>query len=133
MKNHSARPVAENPVAHGTAAVPELIAATAHTLPEQVDALVRARNFAEPLIAGEQLDTGENALDHADAVAAIAQGLLGGAAGDWRMVAVDVDGCDLSDGNQTVRLAFLARLSDSDAVRAALIRATREGRARLTG
>ena len=71
--------------------------------------------------------------DHADAVAAIAQGLLGGAARDWRMVAVDVDGCDLSDGNQTVRLAFLARLSDSDAVRAALIRATREGRARLNG
>ncbi|GGJ36670.1 HugZ family pyridoxamine 5'-phosphate oxidase [Neoroseomonas lacus] len=71
--------------------------------------------------------------DHADAVAAIAQGLLGGAAGDWRIVAVDVDGCDLSDGNQTVRLAFLARLSDSDAVRAALIRATREGRARLNG
>ena len=51
--------------------VPELIAATAQTLPEQVDALVRARNFAEPLIAGEHLDTGENALDHADAVAAI--------------------------------------------------------------
>jgi putative heme iron utilization protein len=71
--------------------------------------------------------------DHADAVAAIAQGLLGGGAGAWRMVAVDVDGCDLSDGNQTVRLAFLARLSDSDAVRAALIRATREGRARLNG
>jgi GTP pyrophosphokinase len=71
MKNHSARPVAESPVAHGTAAVPELIAATAHTLPEQVDALARARNFAEPLIAGEHLDTGENALDHADAVAAI--------------------------------------------------------------
>ncbi len=71
MKNHSARPVAESPVAHGTAAVPELIAATAQTLPEQVDALARARNFAEPLIAGEHLDTGENALDHADAVAAI--------------------------------------------------------------
>lgn len=71
--------------------------------------------------------------DHADAVAAIAQGLLGRAAGDWRMVAVDVDGCDLSDGNQTVRLAFLAQVSDAEAVRAALIRATREGRARLTG
>lgn len=71
--------------------------------------------------------------DHADAVAAIAQGLLGGAPGAWRMVAVDVDGCDLSDGNQTVRLAFLAQVSDAGAVRAALIRATREGRARLTG
>ncbi len=33
--------------------------------------LERARAFAAPLIAGEQLDTGENKLAHADAVAAI--------------------------------------------------------------
>ncbi|MBR0649183.1 DUF2470 domain-containing protein [Roseomonas terrae] len=71
--------------------------------------------------------------DHADAVAAIAQGLLGGGSGGWRMVGVDVDGCDISDSNQTVRLAFLAKVSDSDGVRAALIRAAREGRARLGG
>ncbi|MEO3471236.1 DUF2470 domain-containing protein [Roseomonas sp. CAU 1739] len=71
--------------------------------------------------------------DHANAVAAIAEGMLGAGPGAWRLVAVDVDGCDISDGNQTVRLAFLARLSDSDGVRAALIRAAREGRARLNG
>ena len=71
--------------------------------------------------------------EHADAVAAIAQGLLGAAPGAWRLVAVDVDGCDLSDGNQTVRLAFLAQVSDSDGIRAALIRAAREGRTRLQG
>ncbi|WP_233250019.1 MULTISPECIES: bifunctional (p)ppGpp synthetase/guanosine-3',5'-bis(diphosphate) 3'-pyrophosphohydrolase [unclassified Limnohabitans] len=35
------------------------------------DTLVRARAFAEPLISGESLDTGENILTHADAVAAI--------------------------------------------------------------
>ncbi len=52
-------------------AVPQLIAATAHTLPEQVNALVRARAFAEPLIASEALESGENTLAHADAVAAI--------------------------------------------------------------
>ncbi|CAN7434718.1 bifunctional (p)ppGpp synthetase/guanosine-3',5'-bis(diphosphate) 3'-pyrophosphohydrolase [Acidovorax sp. LjRoot66] len=52
-------------------AVPQLIAATAHTLPEQLNALVRARAFAEPLIASEALDSGENTLAHADAVAAI--------------------------------------------------------------
>ena len=51
--------------------VPELIAATALSLPEQAHALTRARSFAEPLIAGEQLDTGENTLAHADAVARI--------------------------------------------------------------
>jgi hypothetical protein len=31
----------------------------------------RARAFAEPLIAGEVMETGENTLTHADAVAAI--------------------------------------------------------------
>ena len=50
---------------------PQLIAATEHSLPEQVNALERARAFAEPLIAGETLDTGENTLAHADAVADI--------------------------------------------------------------
>ena len=71
--------------------------------------------------------------DHADAVTAIAQGLLGAGPGDWRLVAVDVDGCDISEGNRTVRLAFLTQVSDSGAVRAALIRAAREGRTRPQG
>ncbi|WP_010103028.1 RelA/SpoT family protein [Verminephrobacter aporrectodeae] len=52
-------------------AVVQLIAATAHQLPEQLNALARARAFAEPLIAGETLDSGENTLAHADAVAAL--------------------------------------------------------------
>jgi GTP pyrophosphokinase len=38
---------------------------------EQAETLAKARAFAEPLIAGETLDTGENILAHADAVAAI--------------------------------------------------------------
>ncbi|KRI00890.1 bifunctional (p)ppGpp synthetase/guanosine-3',5'-bis(diphosphate) 3'-pyrophosphohydrolase [Curvibacter sp. PAE-UM] len=54
-----------------------LIAATAHSLPEQAHALVRARAFAEPLLANEALDTGENTLVHADAVAAILQSIGG--------------------------------------------------------
>lgn len=48
-----------------------VLQATAHSLPEQAQALARARAFAEPLLAGETLDTGENTLTHADAVAAI--------------------------------------------------------------
>ena len=51
--------------------VPELIAATEQAMPQQVNALARARAFAEPLISAETLDTGENTLHHADAVAAI--------------------------------------------------------------
>ncbi|MEO5670026.1 MAG: hypothetical protein ABIR26_04960, partial [Ramlibacter sp.] len=53
-----------------TAGVPELIAATEQAMPQQADALARARAFAEPFITGETLDTGENTLAHADAVAA---------------------------------------------------------------
>ncbi|MBA3773697.1 MAG: bifunctional (p)ppGpp synthetase/guanosine-3',5'-bis(diphosphate) 3'-pyrophosphohydrolase [Ramlibacter sp.] len=53
------------------APVPELIAATEQAMPHQAHALARARAFAEPFIAGETLDTGENTLAHADAVAQI--------------------------------------------------------------
>ena len=59
------------------APVPQLIAATAQTLPEQAHALVRARVFAEPLIADEVLDSGEGKLAHADAVAAILKSVGG--------------------------------------------------------
>ena len=55
----------------------QLLAVTAQSLPEQANALVRARAFAEPLIASETLDTGENTLAHADAVAAILR-IIGG-------------------------------------------------------
>ena len=60
-----------------TTPVPQLIAATAHSLPEQVHALARARAFAEPLIADELLDSGEGKLAHADAVAAILKSVGG--------------------------------------------------------
>lgn len=70
--------------------------------------------------------------DHPDAVAAIAQGLLGGAAGAWRMVAVDPDGADLALGEERVlRLAFAAPVASAEAVRMDLVRAAREGRAAM--
>jgi len=37
--------------------------------------ILRARAFAEPLLAGQPLDTGEEALAHADGVAAILAGI----------------------------------------------------------
>ena len=48
-----------------------LSAATADRVPVIDEMLSRARAFAEPLIANETLDTGENTLAHADAVAKI--------------------------------------------------------------
>jgi GTP pyrophosphokinase len=54
-----------------------VVAATAQSLPEQANTLERARAFAEPLLASEKLDTGENILAHADAVASILRGIGG--------------------------------------------------------
>ncbi|MDH1703910.1 RelA/SpoT family protein [Comamonas terrigena] len=56
---------------------PALIAATSEAMPDQANALVRARSFAEPLLSGETMTTGENMLAHADAVAAILYGIGG--------------------------------------------------------
>lgn len=54
-----------------------IVAATADSLPEQPHALARARAFAEPLLASEMMDTGENILAHADAVVAILKSIGG--------------------------------------------------------
>jgi GTP pyrophosphokinase len=54
-----------------------ILAVTAQGLPDEPQVLVRARAFAEPLLTGRLLDTGEPILAHADAVAAILQALGG--------------------------------------------------------
>jgi len=69
--------------------------------------------------------------DHADAVEAIATGLLGAAPGRWRLAAVDVDGLDIAQGDSVLRLAFAAPARDADSVRAELVRIARLARASL--
>ena len=67
--------------------------------------VVRARAFAEPLIGGEQLDTGENALAHADGVAAILHGV--GAAQELQAAAYLVYAADfLNKPEEVVAKAF---------------------------
>jgi len=69
--------------------------------------------------------------DHADALAAIAAGRLGGGPGAWRMVAVDVDGCDLAEGERVLRLPWSAPVTDAGAVRTELVAAAKTARAAL--
>jgi len=71
MKSHTAEQ------GDAAVAVPDLVAAAEQALPQQANALARARAFAEPLIAGETLETGENTLAHADAVAHILKSMGG--------------------------------------------------------
>jgi GTP pyrophosphokinase len=54
-----------------------LLSASLQDLPDQPEALTRARAFAQPLLMGAALDTGEDALSHADATAAILQKIGG--------------------------------------------------------
>jgi heme iron utilization protein len=66
--------------------------------------------------------------DHADALAAIA-----GTPGTWQMAAVDVDGCDLAQGEVVRRIGWSAPVSGPDGVRTELVRLAREARAAQGG
>ncbi len=62
--------------------------------------------------------------DHPAALGRIAT-RLGGAAGPWRLVALDQDGCDLADGQVCLRLAFSRPVSEIAALREELVGAAR--------
>ena len=102
MKRSSADPA--------TTVAPQVIAATA-SLPELAHALARARAFAEPLLACEVLDTGENILAHADAVAAILKKIGGSEA--MQVASYLVYACDhLNKPYEVIAKAFGANFAD---------------------
>lgn len=71
--------------------------------------------------------------DHADSMDLLA-GAVGGAATGWRMVAADVDGCDLALGEErSVRVNWSAPVADAQNVRKELIRLTGAAREALRG
>ncbi len=65
---------------HAAAPAQAMLAGQASADGAPFQALQRARAFAEPLLAGQQLDTGEDALQHADGVAAILESIGAGPA-----------------------------------------------------
>jgi hypothetical protein len=84
---------------------------------------VRAETLAPDAAAVAAVAGGEAGIiahrnaDHPAALAAIA-----GEPGSWRMVAVDVDGCDLALGERVKRVHWSAPMVDVDGVRAELVR-----------
>jgi hypothetical protein len=93
-------------------------------------ARLRAADLAPEPIAAAAIDAAETGImahcnaDHSDALAAIA-----GEPGDWRMVTVDVDGCDLTLGDRGVRIHWSAPVADANGVRRELIGLARAARA----
>ena len=70
--------------------------------------------------------------DHADALALYATVLMGAQPGEWRMSGIDPDGCDLTMGPVSIRLAFGRRIGTAEAARAELVRLVREARSALS-
>ncbi|CAM8668742.1 SpoT Guanosine polyphosphate pyrophosphohydrolases/synthetases [Comamonadaceae bacterium] len=108
-------------------ATPQVIAATADSLPEQAGALQRARAFAEPLLATESLDSGENVLQHADAVAAILRTIGGSEA--MQAASYLVYACDhLNKPHEVIAKAFGDNFADLAMETTKLVRLQRMAR-----
>jgi GTP pyrophosphokinase len=106
---------------------PQVIAATAQSLPEQVGALARARAFADPLLATQVLDTGENVLQHADAVAAILRTIGGSEA--MQAASYLVYACDhLNKPHDVIAKAFGENFADLAVETTKLVRLQRMAR-----
>ena len=63
--------------------------------------------------------------DHADALARLGATL--GTVGPWRMVAADLDGCDLALDERVIRVAWNAPVADTGGLRGELVRLVRAG------
>jgi GTP pyrophosphokinase len=106
---------------------PQLLAATAQTLPDQPEALTRARAFAEPLLASALLDTGENILAHADAVALILKSIGGSEA--MQAASYLVYACDhLNKPHDVITKAFGSNFADLAMETTKLVRVQRMAR-----
>jgi GTP pyrophosphokinase len=111
----------------GSLAPPPVIAITAQGLPEQAGALTRARAFAEPLLTSETLDTGENILAHADAVADILRRIGGSEA--MQAACYLVYACDhLNKPNEVISKAFGASFANLAMETTKLVRVQRMAR-----
>jgi heme iron utilization protein len=84
---------------------------------------------AEALAAAEEGALAHMNEDHRDAVALYATKLLGDEAGNWRIVSLDPEGCDLMRGEWARRLEFPQRVTDAGALREVLVRLAQKARA----
>lgn len=85
---------------------------------------------ALPLIEAEPQIVAHMNEDHADAIELYATQLLGASPGPWRMISCDPEGCDLTLGEQALRLDFPERVTNPDEARkwlVALVQRARNG------
>ncbi len=71
--------------------------------------------------------------DHRDALALYATNLLGAPPGEWRIVSLDPEGCELRLGDSVRRLDFPAPVTDGQSLRKTLAALARAARAAAAG
>lgn len=97
-------------------------------LPDQPQALLRARAFAEPLLIGATLDTGEDVLSHADAVSVILAQIGGSQA--MQAASYLAYACEyLNKPEEVITKAFGATYADLAIETTRLVRVQRQARA----
>ena len=90
--------------------------------------LKQAALAAEPAAVAAIEAAAGSIIEHCNADHAGAMALLAGTPGAWRMVAVDIDGCDLADGELVRRVAWSVPVTDAGAIRAELVKLVRIAR-----
>lgn len=113
---------------HGETQGAPLLSASLQDLPDQPEALTRARAFAQPLLMGATLDTGEDALAHADAVTVILRHMGGSEAMQaacYLVYAAD----HLQKPQEVIAKAFGASYAELALETTRLIRVQRQARA----
>jgi len=98
--------------------------------PEQ---LITKIDDASQLLAAEEGAIAHMNGDHADAIALYAIRLLRAEAGDWRMIGIDPEGCDLMLGERVRRLEFPERVKEPGHLRKILVAMAEQARSALQG
>ncbi len=95
----------------------------------QADDLVLPQSPVSDGLAAAQADiVGHMNDDHAEAVGLYATALCGAAAGAWRLSGIDLEGLDLSQGDESQRLWFTEPIANLDGVRPLLVALARKAR-----
>lgn len=94
------------------------------------DDMVTDRQTADNLAACEAEVLAHMNEDHREAIGLIAKSLLGLPGGNWLMIGVDAEGCDLRCEDRYARLDFDERVADATGLRAVLINLARRARER---
>ena len=85
------------------------------------DQILTATGNAADLLAAEESAVAHMNEDHREAIGLYATRLLGAEAGEWKIIGIDPEGCDLMAGEAVRRLDFPQRVNSPEDLRKTLV------------